>query len=68
LPVATPGKESVATAHKVSKETPKEGKETPKKANEAATQVSAKVPGKTAELAAKKHWYDLFRRNSVTSE
>jgi hypothetical protein len=52
-----------------SKYTAKEVKETPKKVKQAAAQVNAKDRAvKTGESAAKKHWYDLFRRNSVTVE
>jgi hypothetical protein len=68
LPVPNRAKENVAAVHKESKETPKEAKGTPKRAKEPAAQASAKIPVKTGESAAKKHWYDLFRRNSVTSE
>jgi hypothetical protein len=68
LPVASPGKESGAK-HNGSKETPKEVKETPKKVKPAGVQVTTKDRAvKTGDPAAKKHWYDLFRRNNVTVE
>jgi hypothetical protein len=65
LPVANLGKESGAKVRNGAKE----AKETPKKVKQAAAQVNAKDRAvKTGESAAKKHWYDLFRRNSVTVE
>jgi hypothetical protein len=65
LPVAKLGKESGAKVRNGAKE----AKETPKKVKQAAAQVNAKDRAvKTGESAAKKHWYDLFRRNSVTVE
>lgn len=69
LPVANLGKKSGAKVRNGSKDTAKEVKETPKKVKQAAAQVNAKDRAvKTGESAAKKHWYDLFRRNSVTVE
>ena len=65
LPVANLGKESGAKVRNGAKE----AKEAPKKVKQAAAQVNAKDRAvKTGESAAKKHWYDLFRRNSVTVE
>jgi hypothetical protein len=65
LPVANLGKESGAKVRNGAKE----AKETPQKVKQAAAQVNAKDRAvKTGESAAKKHWYDLFRRNSVTVE
>jgi hypothetical protein len=65
LPVARPGKESGAKAHNGSQDLPKEVRETAKKVKQAAGQVSTKDRAvKTGDSAAKKHWYDLFRRNS----
>jgi hypothetical protein len=70
LPVASnPTKESGGKARNSQKQTVKEIKETPKKVKPGSTQVSAKDHGvKTGEPAVKKHWFDLFRRNSVTAE
>jgi hypothetical protein len=69
LPVANPAKESGAKVHNGSKENPNEGKEMPKKVKKAGAQVSEKDRAvKPGESAAKKHWYDLFRRNNVTVE
>ena len=65
LPVPNLGKESGAKVRNGAKE----AKETPKKVKQSAAQVYAKDRAvKTGESAAKKHWYDLFRRNSVTVE
>lgn len=65
LPVPNLGKESGAKVRNGAKE----AKETPKKVKQSAPQVYAKDRAvKTGESAAKKHWYDLFRRNSVTVE
>jgi hypothetical protein len=69
LPVANLGKESGAKVRNGSKDTAKEVRETQKKVKQAAAQVNAKDRAvKTGESAAKKRWYDLFRRNSVTVE
>jgi hypothetical protein len=65
LPVPNLGKECGAKVRNGAKE----AKETPKKVKQSAPQVYAKDRAvKTGESAAKKHWYDLFRRNSVTVE
>jgi hypothetical protein len=69
LPATNPGKESSVKVNSGARDTPKEGKVTPKKAKQPAAQVSTKDHAvKAGDSAAKKHWYDLFRRNSVTVE
>ena len=68
LPVAAnPGKDSGGKARNSPRPTVKEVKETPKKVKQGSTQVSDHRV-KTGEPTVKKHWFDLFRRNSVTVE